>query len=89
MNKKILLLVAGTAILYFTYLLGNNKGIATASEEYKHSIEIKNAEIDSLRDEVFNRSVEEGRYELSLEHLKEFNPKAAKEFEEYMEKETE
>jgi hypothetical protein len=45
--------------------------------------------IDSLHDELFNAKVEAGRYELSLEHLYEVNPKAAKEFQNYMEHETE
>ena len=45
--------------------------------------------IDSLHDELFNAKVEAGRYELSLEHLKEINPKAGKQFEDYMAHETE
>ena len=45
--------------------------------------------IDSLHDELFNAKTETGRYELSLEHLKEVNPKAAKQFEDYMAHETE
>lgn len=45
--------------------------------------------IDSLRDELFNAHTINGRYELSLEHLYEVNPKAAKEFENFMEHETE
>ena len=44
---------------------------------------------DSLHDELFNAKVEAGRYELSLEHLYEVNPKAAKEFQDFMEHETE
>jgi hypothetical protein len=44
---------------------------------------------DSLHDESFNASTVNGRYELSLEHLKEVNPKAAKEFEEFYNHETE
>lgn len=45
--------------------------------------------IDSLHDELFNEKVQNGRYELSLEHLYEVNPKAAKEFQDFMEHETE
>lgn len=45
--------------------------------------------VDSLNMELFNTRVESGRYELSLEHLKEVNPKAALEFENYMQHETE
>lgn len=46
-------------------------------------------QLDSLRDETFIISTENGRYELSLEHLKEVNPKAAKEFENYLTTQTE
>ena len=45
--------------------------------------------IDSLQDELFNEKTQNGRYELSLEHLKEVNPKAAKEFEDFLNHETE
>ena len=45
--------------------------------------------VDSLNDELFNTRVEAGRYELSLEHLKEVNPKAALEFDNFMQHETE
>ena len=44
---------------------------------------------DSLYDELFQTNVERGRYELSLEHLYEINPKAGKEFQNFMEHETE
>jgi hypothetical protein len=43
---------------------------------------------DSLYDELFQAKVENGRYELSLEHLYEINPKAGKEFQEFMDHET-
>ena len=45
--------------------------------------------IDSLHDELFIRHITNARYELSLEHLYEVNPKAGKEFTEFMENETE
>jgi hypothetical protein len=44
---------------------------------------------DSLLNELFIKQTEVGRYELSLENLKEINPKAAKQFEDYMSHETE
>ena len=44
---------------------------------------------DSLHDELFMSKAENGRYELSLQHLYEVNPKAGKEFSDYMENETE
>ena len=45
--------------------------------------------IDSLNDEIFILQSQNGRYELSLEHLYEVNPKAGKEFTNFMEHETE
>ena len=44
---------------------------------------------DSLELELFNEKTMNGRYELSLDHLKEVNPNAAKEFEDSLYKETE
>lgn len=44
---------------------------------------------DSLRSELFNAQTMNGRYELSLDHLKEVNPEAAKQFEDFLYKETE
>jgi hypothetical protein len=46
-------------------------------------------QVDSLHDELFNSQTESGRYELTLDHLKEVNPKAGKQFEDYMAHETE
>ena len=46
-------------------------------------------ERDSLKSELFISSTIIGRYELSLEYLKEVNPKAAKEFEEFLDHQTE
>jgi hypothetical protein len=46
----------------------------------------KNSE---LHDEYFHTSTVNGRYELSLEFLKEINPKAAKDFEEFYNHQTE
>ena len=45
--------------------------------------------IDSLHDEIFILHTMNGRYELSLDHLNEVNPKAGKEFTNFMESETE
>ena len=44
---------------------------------------------DSLHDELFILHTQNGRYELSLEYLYEVNPKAGKQFTEFMEHETE
>jgi len=45
--------------------------------------------IDSLNSEIFILHTQLGRYELSLDHLNEVNPKAAKEFDDFMQHETE
>ena len=45
--------------------------------------------IDSLNSEIFILHTQNGRYELSLDHLNEVNPKAGKQFQEFMEHETE
>ena len=44
---------------------------------------------DSLHNELFISKTENGRYELSLQHLYEVNSKAAKDFTNFMEHETE
>lgn len=44
---------------------------------------------DSLYEENFISSVMNGRYEITLENLKETNPKAAKEFEDFLYSKTE
>ena len=44
---------------------------------------------DSLYDELFIEKVQNGRYELTFEHLKEVNPKLGKEMEDWMSHETE
>ena len=45
--------------------------------------------VDSLQEELFMLQTQNGRYELSLEHLYEVNPKAGKFFDDYMKNETE
>jgi hypothetical protein len=45
--------------------------------------------VDSLQEELFMLQTQNGRYELSLEHLYEVNPNAGKEFQNFMEHETE
>ena len=45
--------------------------------------------VDSLQEELFLLQTQNGRYELSLQHLEEINPKAAKQFNDYLTNETE
>lgn len=44
---------------------------------------------DSLTNEVFMREIQNGRYESTIYYLEETNPKAATEFKNYLEHETE
>jgi hypothetical protein len=55
----------------------------------RDSIVKLNARIDTLTSDLFIEKVTNGRYELSLLHLMEVNPKSAKEFNNFMEHETE
>jgi len=64
-------------------------------KELKHQQSIQGGDIqkvemiDSLENELFNVQSINGRYELSLEHLYEVNPSAAKQFDDYLNHETE
>jgi hypothetical protein len=58
-------------------------------EKLIDSIGKLNARIDTLTGDLFIEKVTNGRYELSILHLMEVNPKAAKEFNNFMEHETE
>ena len=81
--------VAVLVICYF-----QQKELAKLRAEQKIEVvvggDIEKAQIiDSLNSELFVLQTQIGRYELSLEHLYEVNPKAGKEFTEFMEHETE
>jgi len=79
------ILSLGTAAALLGAIYFQNQNLESLKAE-KAKLE---SEVEELRDEVFNEKAFNGRYELSLDHLKEVNPKAAKEFETYMENETE
>ena len=55
----------------------------------QHQLDSVTIQLDSLSLINFENEVQNGRYEITLEHLKETNPKAAKEFEEFMNSKTE
>ena len=91
------LLTAGTmlALLYTVY------GYRQQNEKLKkevtfvsdsvltHNIDSLTKLVDSLNNEAFSANNAMGRYELSLQHLEEVNPKAAKQFNDYLTNETE
>ena len=57
--------------------------------QFKVEVKTLQTTVDSLRNEVFIKHIQLGRYELSLDHLQEVNPKAALEFVNFMNHETE
>jgi hypothetical protein len=91
------LLTAGTmlALLYTVY------GYRQQNEKLKkevtfvsdsvltHNVDSLTKLVDSLNNEAFSANNAMGRYELSLQHLEEVNPKAAKQFNDYLTNETE
>ena len=54
-----------------------------------HNVDSLTKLVDSLNNEAFSANNAMGRYELSLQHLEEVNPKAAKQFNDYLTNETE
>ena len=100
--KKFLgpLLTAGTllALLYTVYgyreqneKLKSEREALTKHMVDSHTMVGSNNQniIDSLQEELFLLQTQNGRYELSLQHLEELNPKAAKQFNDYLTNETE
>jgi len=91
--QKAIVGTGAVAVLVICYL--QQKELAKLrSEQIKiynipHNVDSLITLKDSLYDELFISKVENGRYELSLEHLYEVNPKAGKQFTEFMEHETE
>jgi len=91
------LLTAGTmlALLYTTYGYREQNEklkseLKTIAPNFLEGGDIKKANIvDSLQEELFVLQTQNGRYELSLQHLEEVNPKAAKQFNDYLTNETE
>ena len=90
--QKAIVGTGAVAVLLICY--AQQKELAKLRSERKIEVlgggDIAKAQIiDSLQTELFNAKNMNGRYELSLEHLKEVNIEAAKEFEDFLYKETE
>ena len=89
------LLTFGTTMALLYVIYGQNKQLTKLESEqvkvYNVPLAVDSLQniIDSLNSEVFILQTQIGRYELSLEHLDEVNPKAGKEFQNFMEHETE
>ena len=89
------LLTFGTTMALLYVIYGQNEQLTKLESEqvkvYNVPLAVDSLQniIDSLNSEVFILQTQIGRYELSLEHLYEVNPKAGKEFTNFMEHETE
>jgi beta-lactam-binding protein with PASTA domain len=84
MKRNVVILVVGVAIILFWAITTRDLAISN-----KRKSEQLQAQVDSLQSENFVLKTQMGSYELSEEHLKETNPKAAKEFTNYLQNETE
>jgi hypothetical protein len=84
------ILSLGTAAALLGSIYFQNQQIDSLKKQIKPVVIGNNQKIvDSLQEEIFMLQSQNGRYELSLEHLYEVNPKAGKEFTNFMEHETE
>lgn len=90
-NIKAILGITSVGLMLYTMYEQNNKINNLKSEvtALKRTIEKIDSAASTQYDELFFKQNEVGRYELSLEYLKDINPKAAKQFEDYMSHETE
>ena len=81
---KPLLTTFSVGLILFTMYTQNTK-----ITELKTAIIKKEKIIDSLQTKVFETQTLNGQYELTLDHLKNVNPKAAQQFQNYILSETE
>jgi len=82
-----ILSIGTVAILFYT--LFDLKEQVKQVDILKKELKTVTATKDSLHDEMFIQHVQLDRYELSLDYLQEVNPKAALQFVNYMNHETE
>jgi hypothetical protein len=82
--RNTIVLIIGVIILCFWAISTRNKSI-----EYKQQVEALTQTKDSLVAENFILQTQLGRYELTLDHLQGVNPKAALQFVNHMNHETE
>ena len=82
----LLSIVTGVICIWMSFTTYHQK---KEISELQQTVDKMQLQIDSLHDESFNSSTLNGRYELSLEYLKEVNPKAGKDFEDFFDHQTE
>ena len=81
---KQILTVFSVGLILFTMYTQNDK-----ITELKTTVLKQEKVIDSLQTKVFQIQTLNGQYEMTLNHLEEANPKAAKQFQDYFLSETE
>ena len=81
---KQILTVFSVGLILFTMYTQNDK-----ITELKTTVLKQEKVIDSLQTKVFQVQTLNGQYELTLDHLKEVNPKVAQQFQDYLLSETE
>jgi uncharacterized coiled-coil protein SlyX len=81
---KQILTVFSVGLILFTMYTQNDK-----ITELKTTVVKQEKVIDSLQTKVFQVQTLNGQYELTLDHLKEVNPKVAQQFQDYLLSETE
>jgi hypothetical protein len=81
---KPLLTTFSVALFLYTMYTQNAK-----ITELKTAVVKQEKVIDSLQTKVFQTQTLNGQYEMTLNHLEEVNPKAAKQFQNYLLSETE
>jgi uncharacterized coiled-coil protein SlyX len=81
---KQILTVFSVGLIIFTMYSQNTK-----ITELKTAVVKQEKVIDSLQTKVFQVETLNGQYELTLDHLKEVNPKVAQQFQDYLLSETE
>lgn len=79
--------VAATLTALWLMVMWSNQNIEIKRLSGERDALIKTS--DSLNMELFNEKCMTGRYELTIEHLEEVDPKAAKKFNDYLSHETE
>ena len=79
------LLTAGSLLALLTTIYFQNERI----NQFKVEVKTLQSTSDSLHDELFIKHIQLSRYELTLDHLQEINPKVALDFINYMNHETE
>jgi uncharacterized coiled-coil protein SlyX len=81
---KQILTVFSVGLILFTMYTQNTK-----ITELKTTVVKQEKVIDSLQTKVFQIQTLNGQYEMTLNHLEDVNPKAAKQFQDYLLSETE